>query len=466
MISSPIMSRDISPTAPSTSLTPRLASLLVLVHLAACGSDSTATGTGTGTTTATTGQPDVPGTTADAPTTGTPAPATTSTADPSTSSSVDASTSSATDPSTTGAPSTTTDAVDTTLADTTDTVDATGPADASSTGAEPPPDPCADQDDPPPKIAAPDNINDDPAFIQVYVNNVENLKLAGEQCPGDWTDLIYYMKSIDPSPDLFLVQQISDTAQLDALIKRMTDDLPGIYEGVIADGDPWDQLSPCGKEKAKQTNAIIFRQGRFDKLGKKHVWQSWANKDGECVRNNQARTRNVMIKLHDKIADRDVTVAALHWSTSQGDGPDPACAEANIVEADQKVHDADFGGDLVIFGGDFNEPDRKDNKDPRPWYAKANGDGGGKLNYRDPIYRACQAADGLQACLDDNWTIGGDKRIDMLFAQDGDGCRAPTDRAHTITFNEAEAAAKALSGDTDPDLDYSDHRGVRAMFFY
>lgn len=455
------MRRDASTARLSTIPARRLASLLVLMHLVACGTDSTATTAATATTTSA-DQTDGPGTTADPPTTGDPAPATTSTADPTTSSTTSSTTAGAS-ASASGDLSTTTADLDTT---TDTTLDATGPAGSSTTGAEPPPDPCADQDDPPPGLGDPDGINDDPRFIQVYVNNVENLKIAGEQCPGDWTDLIYYMKSIDPSPDLFLVQQISDTAQLDALVQRMTDDLPGIYEGIIADEDPWDQLSPCGKEKARQTNAIIFRQGRFDELGDRHVWQSWANKGGECVRNNQARTRNVMIKLHDKIADRDVTVAALHWSTSQGDGPDPACAAANIAEADQKVHKNGFGGDLVIFGGDFNEPDRKDNDDPRPWYAQANGDGGGELNYRDPIYRACQAARGLQACLDDNWTIGGDRRIDMLFAQDGDGCRARTDRAHTITFNEAEAAAKDISGDSDPDLNYSEHRGVRALFFY
>ncbi len=369
----------------------------------------------------------------------------------------------------------TTDAADT--ADTSSSEDTgalTTAADSSTTDASttdtgdepPPPKACAHQNDPPPPVVR-KAINDDPAFIQVYVNNIENLKIAGEQCPGDWTDLIYYIKTIEPSPDLFLVQQISDTAQLDLLVERLNKELPGIFEGVIADADPWTQMSPCGKEKAKQTNAVIFRQGRFDKVGEKHVWQSWAHKDGECVRNNQARTRNVMIKLHDKIADKHVSVASVHWSTSQGDGPDPACAKPNVLEADQKLHKAGFGGDLVIFGGDFNEPDRKDNGDPRPWFALANGDGGGELNYRDPIYHECKSSKGLQACLDDNWTAGGShNRIDMLFGKDDEGCRARTDRAHTITYDEAEAAAEQLTGDSDPNLNYSEHRGVRAEFYY
>ncbi|MFZ6184680.1 hypothetical protein [Nannocystis pusilla] len=431
----------------------RLVSSLVLL-LAACGADTSAgtepntdaelsssSGAIATTTTTGTGSTEAPtsGTTGDASTTSSTSSTSTDTGELGT-------TGSTSEPGTTGEPGSTGEPVD--------------------PGDEPPVDLCAHQDDAPPAVDAPKAINDDPAFIQVYVNNIENLKIQGEQCPGDWTDLIAYMKSIQPSPDLFLVQQISDSAQLDTLVKRMTDEMPGIFEGIIADADPWTQLSPCGKEKEKQTNAIIIRQGRFSVVGEKHVWQSWVNKDGACVRNNQARTRNVMVKLHDKIADKDVTVASLHWATAQGEGPDPACAKQNVLEADEKLHKKGFGGELVLFGGDFNEPDRKDNGDWRPWYAEANGDVGGALNYRDPIFRACKSGGGVQACLDDNWTIGGDKRIDMLFGKDGHGCRARTRRAHTITYAEAEAAAKELTGDTDPDLNYSEHRGIRAEFYY
>lgn len=431
--------------------------LALLLGLAACGSDTSVETTA-----------ESPSTTSSGPSTG---EGSTSTGEVTEAGGVtgDTSDGGSTGPATTGG--TTSDA---TTSGSTGEVSATDASAGSTTGdaatttgeAPPPVELCAHQDKAPPEVVR-KAINDDPAFIQVYVNNIENLKIAGEQCPGDWTDLIYYFKSIEPSPDLFLVQQISDAAQLKTLVERMNADLPGIFEGVIADEDPWTQLSPCGKEKAKQTNAIIFRQGRFSKVGEKHVWQSWANKDGECVRNNQARTRNVMIKLHDKIADKDVTVASAHWSTSQGDGPDPACAKENVLEADQKLHKKGYGGDLVLFGGDFNEPDRKDNGDWRPWYAQVNGDDGGPLNYRDPIFRACDTGNaGLQACLNDNWTIGGDKRIDMLFAQDGDGCRARTRRAHTITYAEAEDAAQDLGGGQDPNLSYSEHRGIRAEVYY
>lgn len=426
----------------------------VLLTLAACGADPVA-GAGDASSAASATTSD----TSAAPPEGSSEPVgTTSVPDPTTGAAATTgttSTATTADPDATTAPATTTGDLTTTTTTTGDT-----------TGA-PEPDPCAKQDKAPPAVDPPGALNDDPAFIHVYINNIENLKTAGEQCAGDWTDLIYAIKVVDPSPDLFLVQQVSDTAQLDVLLDRMNKELPGVFVGVIADADPWTQLSPCGPEKAKQTNAVIYREGRFSQVGDKHVWQSWANKGGECVRNNQARTRNVMVKLHDKIADRDISVASMHWSTSAGDGPDPACAEKNVLEVDEKLHKAGYGGDLLIFGGDFNEPDRKDNGDPRPWFAAANGDGKGPLNYRDPIYRACQSADDLQQCLENNWTaVGSLNRIDILFAQDGAGCRARTRRAHTITFDEADDAAEQVTGIPDEPANYSDHRAVRAEIYY
>lgn len=430
---------------------------LALLALAACGADPIAGATDPDGTSAST-------TSSTSTTTSTPTSTSDTSAAPTDGASEPAGTAAPADPSaTTTADATTTDD---TAADST-TAEPGLTSEGTTTGA-PEPDPCAKQDKAPPAVDPPGAINDDPAFIHVYINNVENLKTAGEKCVGDWTDLIYAIKVVDPSPDLFLVQQVSDTAQLGVLVDRMNKELPGVFVGVIADADPWTQLSPCGPEKAKQTNAVIYRQGRFSQVGDKHVWQSWANKNGACVRNNQARTRNVMVKLHDKIADRDISVASMHWSTSQGDGPDPACAEANVLEVDQKLHKAGFRGDLVLFGGDFNEPDRKDNGDPRPWYAKANGDDGkGPLNYRDPIYRACQSAADLQKCLDNNWTaVGSLNRIDMIFAQDGDGCRVRARRAHTITFDEADAAAEQVTGVPDEPANYSDHRAVRVELYY
>lgn len=57
--------------------------------------------------------------------------------------------------------------------------------------------------------------------LLVYDANVENLETPNDACPGDWKDLFAFMKVQGDSPDVFLVQQISDQAELDVLIAHL-----------------------------------------------------------------------------------------------------------------------------------------------------------------------------------------------------------------------------------------------------
>lgn len=332
---------------------------------------------------------------------------------------------------------------------------------AADAGTSAPPPACNTQFSPPAPFTG---VNTDPAFLQVYVNNVENLETPTEQCTGDWKDLFYEMAR-RPSPDLFLVQQISDQAQLDLLVQHMTTVLPGAYAGIIAEVDPAPMNSPCGAPKDKQTNAIIYRTGRLTPVGSKHVWQSWAKLNDVCKRNFQARTMNVMQKFLDQRSGKTVSVASLHWSTFQGAGPDPSCAELNAAEVARKLALPGFGGDLLIFGGDMNEPDQSTGGGFRPWYRDANGELGAGQGFRDAIYARCAKSGSPQQCLDDNWTIGQARRIDFLFARTGAGCLPGMSGQHTITFEEADAAAAAAAGG-DSAYNYSDHRAIRAQVHY
>lgn len=305
-------------------------------------------------------------------------------------------------------------------------------------------------------------VNNDPKFLQVYVNNIENLETPTDQCPGDWQDLFFYMKK-HASPDVFLVQQISGQTQLDFLVQYMTQNLPGIFAGVIAEEQPKAMNSPCGPKKDYQTNAIIYRTGRLTPVGSKHVWQSYAKIDNACRRNFQARTRNVMQKFYDKVANKHVTVVSLHWSTFSGTAPDPACAELNAAEVAQKFKLAGYSADLLMWGGDTNEADRTASSSYKPWYAETNGDLGGKHGFRDVIYDLCDKQADVKACLDNNNTIA--NRIDYLFTRLGNGCRPLTHLQHTIGFPEADQAALQLDGSDDP-ANYSDHRAIRAVVHY
>src|SRR5689334_15531456 len=78
------------------------------------------------------------------------------------------------------------------------------------------------------------STNSERGSLVVYDNNIENM--AG--CDGNYSRFISYLKKQKKSPDIFTVQQISNTEQLNALTKRLSDALPGTYAGVIAVHNP------------------------------------------------------------------------------------------------------------------------------------------------------------------------------------------------------------------------------------
>ncbi|MGC4895724.1 hypothetical protein [Micromonospora sp. DT31] len=97
---------------------------------------------------------------------------------------------------------------------------------------------------PAPASASSVNTNTNTNFVQVYVNNVENLLTSGEKCPGDWQDLVYYMKRQEFSPDLFLVQQIDPQRELPKLLEKMNTELAGVFKAVVAETNPVFDATP------------------------------------------------------------------------------------------------------------------------------------------------------------------------------------------------------------------------------
>ncbi|SCL31361.1 hypothetical protein GA0074692_3098 [Micromonospora pallida] len=312
-------------------------------------------------------------------------------------------------------------------------------------------------------------VNNDPGFIQVYVNNIENLEeVDAPKCPGDWQDLIYYMKTYETSPDLFIVQQLAGPGELNTLIDRMNTLVVGEFDGILAVPDPEQMQSPCGAEKDHQTNAIIWRVGRFDLVsGSMITWQSLAeNSSGVCAANHQDRTINMAARLYDKIAGKYVSVGNIHWPTGNNDGP--ACAPENAAKTVEKVES--IPGALHVWGGDANVSDQT-TADWRGWYTATNGQLGGRHNYRDAAYDDCServsGGAAMRQCLrDTHWTVGGDNRIDFLFARRGDGSMPMTGAEHTVTFTEGNQADIAVTGSDRQDRSYSDHRAIRARIHY
>jgi hypothetical protein len=284
------------------------------------------------------------------------------------------------------------------------------------------------------------DVNTSPDHLVVYDNNIENM------VPADCYDmefdlLIEYVKAQPESPDIFTVQQISHTAQLNALTKRLSDELPGSYAGEIAIGEPGSMgyTSPCGKLKNQQTNAVIYRSDRLT-LEDTTRWRSDAPADpkpgtGSCqnlepTESSQDRVHNIAVRLNDTIAKKDVSVASFHWPTGTWHGE--KCAAENMNEA-MDAFDR-LGGVLQIFAGDANTTTGS-----QDWWQNAMDNG-----FRDPIAEKC----GGRVCPPEYNTTT-NHRIDFLLAKGASG------------FSEVANIHEDMTGGK-----YSEHRAVTAYVKY
>jgi len=301
-------------------------------------------------------------------------------------------------------------------------------------------------------------VNGDPSYLVVYNNNLENQ--TKPECGYDWNKLFTYIKAQPKSPDIFTVQQISNQAALDALTARMSAELPGDYDGVIAIPQPrslsnYDDsctnppASPKYRYKATQTNAVIYRTDRFTPVSEIR-WRSDApndqeassddcrnldkdNGDADLNGSNQDRVENVAVRLTDRVANKDVTVASFHWPTSDP-WHGPYCAEENMQEAEDRT--AELGGALTVLGGDANAWLGRTGSGT--WWQDAVADG-----FRDPIGGTCAANCPTSA------NTSGSHRIDFLLVKAGHGFTGATTISATATGGK-----------------YSDHLALRADVKY
>ncbi|MEH1099535.1 hypothetical protein [Micromonospora sp. CPCC 205561] len=284
-------------------------------------------------------------------------------------------------------------------------------------------------------------VNTSPSHLVVYNNNIENWLPASCAEGFIWDRLITYLKGRPLSPDIFTVQQVSNQTQLNALTRRLSDELPGTYAGQIAIASPGSMgyTSTCGKMKNQQTNAVVYRSDRFTYEAATR-WRSDAPENydagtGGCqnlepTRSSQDRVHNIAVRLHDNVANQDVSVASIHWPTNTWHAP--KCADENMREADEALDR--LGGDLKIFGGDANaEPD------DAGWWNDAKSYG-----FRDPIAEKC----GSRNCSSAYDTLNS-RRIDFLLVKSGNG------------FSNVATVTPSMAGG-----EYSDHLAVTAYVNY
>lgn len=326
------------------------------------------------------------------------------------------------------------------------------------------------------------DANSDASVVVVIDNNIENMSgypnpMPQGYCPGDWTDLVAWMRTQQHVPDVFLVQQLSDGAQARQLAQRMTDDLHGTYAAIVAVESPSTANMNTGcSNKTTQTNAIIYRTGRFSLVaGSVLTWQSLHETSaGVCGPNDQDRSINVVANLRDTLAAKTVTVASLHWPTRDHGGA--PCTSQNLTLTQQQVAAARATSALSVFGGDLNTSEFVDwtpSSAYQPWYTTA------RNQNADPVYDACSGASAVKQCLvDPHWTSktdGGEhRRLDYLFAaRKGLTAWAPATFRNTLTdtvsYENADAADTSggdRSSSTGDAGQYSLHRAVRAYVKY
>ncbi|MDJ1133171.1 hypothetical protein [Streptomyces iconiensis] len=317
--------------------------------------------------------------------------------------------------------------------------------------------------------------NNNPGFLQVYDANVENFPTSTEKCKGDWEDLLFYMRSRRYKPDVYTVQQVGGRRQLDVLLKKMRKHFGETYAGVVAQPAPAPGGGACGKEKSRQTNAVIWRTSRLSlKLSapSRNIWQVRRQLRKQCVNNSQARTVSVKALLRDRVTGKNVTAASFHWP-SRRSGASGKCAVVNAAELSREITEDGYGrAQLYLAGGDTNWSTHRKNSPGTwtAWYRRANGALGGAHRFRDPVYAGCAAGGGSVAkCLAQKWTFtdGRKRRIDVLLARTPKGTPPPTTSDAVVpSFDEADQAARRFTGSDRTDLDYSDHRAVGARIHY
>ncbi len=343
-------------------------------------------------------------------------------------------------------------------------------------GMEAPPDD-EDADD-----AATALANDDPSKILVYTSNLENLAkaevAAGDpaSCRGDWQDLLFFMAASQHAPDVILLQQITDKAELeDKVIAKLHALLGEEYGAIIAEAAPAYWGAADCSAKHYQTNAILYRKSRFGYVdGTKKTWRSRAaDAGGSCAVTSASRYVNVAAKLADRLRPfkggfAELAVGSVHWPVVDG------CGVTNANEADA-VMASYSGAQLRVFGGDMNLPELVEPKVAgsgyRPWYRHTNGALGepGNLGWVDPVYAGCVGSGDVDGCLIGNATMRFGSRYDFLFAKYKPAYAdklVVSSEPHTVSFAEAGDADRALTGSDNGELSYSMHRAVRAFIHW
>ena len=360
------------------------------------------------------------------------------------------------------------------------------------------------------------------SWVNVWDNNVENLMTNTPACPGDWQDIVWYMKTRLSPPFLFIVQQVNrgegtneqgivvdDTRNV---LKLLTDKMNRLlidsqnepvldeYRWVIANPAPSEYPGAKCDKKLYQTNAIIYRSARFEPQGTEPsdpasspdvdqtcqarsddctTWYSWFYASGMCVQAAQPtelrrrdRSQGVAVRFFDNVTGEYISIASAHWPWQTDGMNGERCATENLSTTRHAVNNvgppAGSAGasSLGIIAGDMNmRAVKKENGPWMAWYRNINYQLS-PSSYGDPVYEICSGNRKMKCTDQHNWTNdSGRRRIDMIFAKRS-GADPSFGSTETIDFDEADAADPGRDVGAADTGDYSNHRAVRTSVRY
>lgn len=307
--------------------------------------------------------------------------------------------------------------------------------------------------------------------LLIYNVNTKHLSSPGTSNDEgtDYKDFVYYMShgSRPRLPDIIVLQEVNTPGYPSCA--TFVSFLEGLTGANYA----------CRYTNAQGGAAVVYRVARLSyQTETKWTLYKMNPSTGVCARDTSSPFwTGLAVRLKDDLNGKYVNVASVHTPTddapgsSEGVGDD--CIWTNLKEFNSKLNGLG-SAHMKILAGDFNHRDAYVTSAGHQYFecmykgtnVDLGGCGGTNLQFKDPMYRACAAANttesAISSCLTANhWTTAHgaiDWRIDFLFVK-----AYSLTGQYTIKNDDADVARGQLASDA---VNYSDHRGQMVLADY
>jgi endonuclease/exonuclease/phosphatase family metal-dependent hydrolase len=294
-------------------------------------------------------------------------------------------------------------------------------------------------------------------FYDVNLENMTNgdcLQGTPDDCNRKWANFVNQMAGKSYAPDIINVQQVDPVqrTELGQTLSQLTELKNYIeyktglsYGAIVALSNPTQQYGNLCRDKWYQTNAIIYRTGRFS-VSSQSTLTAKNDKSGSCsTAGNNQREVGLVASLYDSASGKTVRLVNYHFPTANAGGD--ACTGINMTDARNAA--AASAGNVYIIAGDANKEEFTSTGAEYSWHSDMRTAG-----YTDEFWNLCG---GGQSCLNSNhWTFASNtltnkRRLDFTFVKG----------QSNITSETVFPFSSTVVQDW-----YSDHRGMMLDIAY